>query len=209
VIENIASENIACVPYRYQNIGDILQTLRNLGVSDDNTEGVLRFLRDQGQSDDPDLYLRKPFDPKPQYPEQSRFSDGKTAVYYGAFERETARAEVIYHLPSRLGRHGPAYYREVNCDFRGTAKDLRSHIRRLPFLTADKEQGGYDKCNEVAKEAIGQGLDGLLTKSARRAEGTCVPVFRRDALSNSRPGRYIALSYDPISGTVAIDGDEN
>jgi len=201
MLEDIPSKDVTCSPYRYQNSGDNLGTITDLGLSEENVEGILRFLDDHGQRDDPDSYLNRPFELKLQYERKSRFSDGTFPVYYSALELETAQAEISYQCRV-LGR--TVYYREVNCDFRGTVKDLQDYVQQFPFLIADAQQGGYDQSNEVAKEAINQGLDGLLTRSARRQNGTCLPVFRRSALSNSRPGRHVALSYDPMTDLVTV-----
>jgi len=207
MLEVVPSKDVTCAPYRYQNSGDNLGTITDLGLSEENIEGILRFLDDHGQRDDLDSYLNRPFEIKLQFEHKSRFSDGTFPVYYSALELETAQAEIAYQHQRRvLGRTVPrtVYYREVNCDFRGTVKDLQDYIQQFPFLIVDAQQGGYDQSNEVAKEAINQGLDGLLTRSARRHNGTCLPVFRRSALSNSRPGRHVAFSYDPMTDLVTV-----
>jgi hypothetical protein len=204
MLEDIRSRAVALAPFRYQNLGDDLVTIRELGISPENIDGVLTFLDSQGEKGDPLLYIQKPFSAKPQFVRnQTRFSDGSFPVYYGALELETARAEVEYHMRHSFGGYSPVYFCEVSCDFEGSVKELRDRIHEFPFLIANKEDGGYDRCNEVGREAVAEHLGGLLTASARRREGTCLPVFRVDALSNPRPGRYVAFSYDADTDAIA------
>lgn len=118
---------------------------------------------------------------------QTRFSDGTWAVRYTAIEADTASAEFLH---GRLTRFGITELPDVDvqfgqfvCLFRGDIKDLRPMRSEWLFLTADD---GYGDCNRVARAALDEDLSGLLTPSARNANGTCLPIFRRDAASQVR-----------------------
>ena len=159
---------------------------------------MVGFLRDAGLSDDPIRFLEGPFVPKPQFGPQSRFSDGTFPVYYSALDFETTRAEMRHHSALRVLLGSPeknrlVFYREVRCLFDGRAKDLRPQLGRLPCLIAEQAVGGYDECNIIAGEARASGLDGLLTPSARHQEGTCLPVFERDSLSDPALGNWMVF----------------
>ena len=71
-----------------------------------------------------------------------------------------------------------------------------------PDLTHDSD---YRFCNDLGTEAAASGLDGLLTPSARRANGTNLPVFRRRAVSNPVVQAVVAMTLDPSSGEVVLN----
>ncbi len=70
-----------------------------------------------------------------------------------------------------------------------------------PDLTHDSD---YHFCNDLGAEAEASDLDGLLTPSARRLNGTNLPVFRRRAVSNPVIHGLVAVTLDPSSGEVAV-----
>ena len=70
-----------------------------------------------------------------------------------------------------------------------------------PGLTHDSD---YRFCNNLGIEAATSGLDGLLTPSARRTNGTNLPVFRRRAVSNPVVHALVAMTLGPSSGEVAV-----
>ena len=174
----------------------------------ENVEEMLIFLRDRNKTDSLESLLDKPFEPKPQLaPEPTRFSDGSMRVFYSALEPETAEAEVfVWYMKYALNNAGEertAHYRRFACDFQGGVKDLRPHLAALPCLIQD-EAAGYPDCNRIGIEAVSEGLDGLLTPSARKIKGTCLPVFRRAALSNPQHQDFVAFRFDPSSGKISI-----
>lgn len=70
-----------------------------------------------------------------------------------------------------------------------------------PDLTHDSD---YGFCNGLGAEAVAADLDGLLTPSARRPNGTNLPVFRRRAVSNPVVHTVVAMTLDPSSGEVTL-----
>ena len=62
----------------------------------------------------------------------------------------------------------------------------------------------YGFCNGLGTEAVTADLDGLLTPSARRPNGTNLPVFRRRAVSNPVIHGLVTLTLDPSSGEIAV-----
>jgi hypothetical protein len=118
-----------------------------------------------------------------------RFGDGTFAVCYSALERETCRDEVRHHCQEELAalQSGlmpfPRYYTLVSGDFRGTSLMLRGREDAYPDL-GSPTTAGYPFCRAVARWSKGLGAQALHTTSARRPEGTCVPVFVRECLSN-------------------------
>ena len=174
----------------------------------ENAEEMLVFLRDRKKTDSMESLLDKPFEPKPQLAlKPTRFSDGTIRVFYSALEPETAEAEVfVWYAKYALNNareERTVYYRRFACDFQGDIKDLRPHLETLPCLIQD-EADGYPDCNRIGTEASSEGLDGVLTSSARRLKGTCLPVFRREALSNPENHGLVAFKFDPSSGKTSI-----
>jgi len=70
-----------------------------------------------------------------------------------------------------------------------------------PGLTHDSD---YSFCNDLGAESVASDLDGLLTPSARRPDGTNLPVFKRHAVSNPVVHALVAMTLDPSSGEVAL-----
>lgn len=125
-----------------------------------------------------------------------RFGDGTFAVCYSALERETCREEVGYHQRNELAalQSGQMpfsrYFTLATSDFRGTSLVLRGCEGAHPNLVSPTS-AGYPFCQAVARWAKELGAQALHTTSARRPEGTCVPVFVRDCLTNhARVQRY-------------------
>ena len=120
-------------------------------------------------------------------------------------EPETAEAEVFAYVRYALNNAGDertAYYRRFSCNFQGNVKNLRSHLVAMPYLIQD-ETIGYPHCNRIGAEAGSGRLDGLLTPSARKPDGTCLPIFNREALSNPKNQGFVAFKFDPASGKIS------
>ncbi len=119
----------------------------------------------------------------------SRFSDGTIGVYYSAIEEDTCKKEVAFHLGQETGDLGndlnPRTYRLIKCDYQGLTADLCGKEEEYPSLTSATEEG-YPFCQDLAKRAIAEDIDGFFVPSARNANGTCVPVFKRESLVNIR-----------------------
>lgn len=113
---------------------------------------------------------------------RSRFSNGDFSVLYTAEDLATAEAEIKSFVSRTQSRGSSAsrFYRRVNLHFAGDVKDLRPKTAEWPDLVSDD----YSFCQAIGKEVYELQIDGLRSTSARRADGTCLPVFRREAVSN-------------------------
>lgn len=120
----------------------------------------------------------------------TRFSDGTFGVYYSAIEELTCKREVEFHLNNQISENrsrrfiGKRYYYLIKCKFLGTAANLLGQERNFQALVSLSDSG-YAFCQKLGLEAKKKNIDGFLTRSARNIPGTCVPVFARDALSES------------------------
>ena len=195
--------------YRYANQRNAIASLQRMGFDPDAVGEMLDFLGASTEDVNLEGLLDAPFDPKPQleskFPEETRYSDGSWRVSYNALERETAEKEV-YHLyvKSAVGgpsKRRPAYYSSFSSRFRGIAKDLRPKIKEWPLLTHGSD---YSFCQELGREADSEKIDGLFAPSARREDGTSVPVFNRMALSNPVSLGYAVFSIDVNTGEIKV-----
>jgi hypothetical protein len=127
-------------------------------------------------------------DPPP-YP-IGRFGDGTYPVFYSALEAITSLEEVRYHRREEFAalQSGAVpfarYFTVIKCEFGGVSLILRGREGNYPDLVSPTE-AGYPFCQAVARWAQGLGAQALHTTSARQPEGTCVPVFKRECLSNA------------------------
>ncbi|MEK6657699.1 MAG: RES family NAD+ phosphorylase [Nitrospirota bacterium] len=177
-----------------------------MGLTTEAVAEIIGLLRERQEIESLEALLDKPFNPKLQLEKQrivSRYSDGSIRVFYGALERETAEAEVKHHIrkyltPQHATKPRTVYYLGFACDFVGNSKDLREKYSEWPWLTHDTDSS-ISKCHNIAREAVQEGLDGLLAPSARRNNGTCLPVFKRTAISNPESTEFVAFTFDPTT----------
>lgn len=202
MLEGMPAQQFETETFRYASLPkDARDLLLEMRLDPDGVNEMIDLLHDRGMLFGPEQILDGPFTPKPLLhgkPYQTRFSDGSIRVYYSALDHETAEAEMYYWTIKPLLEGPPrvwtVLFQCAACRFSGQVKDLRPKIAEWPFLTADK---GYDVCNQVAAEAKAAGLDGLLSQSARRQEGTTLPVFKRECLSDARLEGERIFMYDP------------
>ena len=135
---------------------------------------------------------------------RSRFSDGSFRVKYTSLELVTAEAEVRHWLPIRAsGTTAPTkfHYAADSYLFSGATKDLRSFVQDWPELSHPTD---YTFCNQLGKEAIALNLDGLVTPSARRTEGSNLPVFRATSLIFESSGDILVLTFPEPTVAPAV-----
>ncbi|HTJ53923.1 MAG TPA: RES family NAD+ phosphorylase [Nitrosospira sp.] len=230
MIKHIERESFSRTTFRYASQEEDRNILQEMGMDPENVEEILFFLDARDKTSSLKSLLDKPFELKsqlapkplrfsddtirpaivltvPGLPRPTRFSDGTIPVFYSALEPETAEVETFAWYAKYALRNASqertAYYQRIACDFQGDVKDLRPHLQTLPCLIQDEAEG-YPDCNRIGIEAFGEGIYGLLTPSARKLEGTCLPVFRREALSNPQSQALVAFKFDPSSGKTSI-----
>lgn len=192
--------------FRLANGQSAVDPLRQQGLDAEDIVGMTNLLQTFGIRESLDVLCNAPFRPKRHLRKRgraTRFSDGSFPVFYCSLEAATAEAEIRHWLPRIIGQpdtHRTMWYYRFACDFNGTVKDLRHKRADWPTLTHDD----YGFCNQLGKEAVAEGLDGLLAPSARRAGGTNLPVFRRGAIDNPGDLSTVAATYNPATCTVTL-----
>ena len=136
----------------------------------------------------------------------TRYSDGSHPVFYSALDPATAEAEVAHWFKKEFGGRPQgrrsAYYQRFTCLFAGQEKDLRDKQSEWPELVHDSD---YTFCNRIGAEAVRLELDGLVVPSARRENGSNLPVFKRSAISDPEAQDLVKITLDPQTGEIAIE----
>ncbi len=207
MLDTLASEDLNLDLFRLAASRKTLDFLEEQGIIDEGGMEMLSFLRERGLLEAPDDLCYAPFRKKPwldrERNSRTRFSDGSHAVFYSALEVKTAEAELCHWVPKVFGnptKPRTRYYACFSCEFRGVVKDLRPLHSGYPDLTAED----YSFCNTLGAEAIELGLNALLCPSARKSDGTCVPVFSENSISNATVLRDVAVTYYPATNMVKL-----
>ena len=201
MIEHVARADFTVRAFHLSAESDDVRLMRGMRIVD--VDAMLAFVRRSHLHDDPNSYIRRPFERKPLDQRASRYSDGTWGVYYAAPEVETTKAEIGHHARGWVRDLGyPVFYRKVEAEFAGNVKDLRDQVAALPCLMAEPPDG-YTQCNLIAAEAKAEGLGALRVPAVRRPGSECLPVFVQDSLRNATLGQWFRFEVD-AAGAVQI-----
>lgn len=143
---------------------------------------------------------------------QSRFSDGRFGVWYGANTLLTGVHETVYHWHYHLiegVRQKPAvvHYGErkvfkVRC--RAALLDLRPQVNVYPKLL-DKDD--YRFCQRLGAALFKDGYPGLINRSARTPypSGVIAAIFNPKVLENVRDLCYLSYVFHPGAHRVQVE----
>ena len=123
---------------------------------------------------------------------ESRFCNGSWAVIYTAEGQETSVREKTYHSAKFYQEESKS--RAIVFDLAIAYLNIKS--QHITDLTKNKsldqkilqspDQKSYSYCQEVAKESIDQGAEGLRSKSARDEKGVCLPIFTKAIIEKDK-----------------------
>ena len=130
-------------------------------------------------------------------PQGSRFSDGTWGVFYAANDLDTAIAETKHHR-ERFMRATEQPRTELDMrvylvDLAGDLHDLRGRKETYPLVYHDDS---YAVGQNLARRLRGDGSNGVVYDSVRRAGGECAAVFIPRLLSNCRQERHLCYVWD-------------
>jgi len=209
MIERILSIRFECYVYRLAPAKRYSEFIQEQGLDAKSARQVSEFLRSYEAMDALKDVCDAPFRQRSKLrpsPRKSRFSDGSFPVFYSSLEPQTTDAEVKHWIPRIVGspKHPRTmYYSRIRCNFDGLeVKDLRGKQRDWPKLTHGSD---YRFCNKLGAEAIKLGVDAFLAPSARREDGTNVPIFTRNSISNPQLIEYVSVTYDPHKDCTTIE----
>ena len=207
MLESIPTERNQHKLFRLTTQRSILDFLEEQGLEGESVQEMQDLLHARGIVDSPDELCEAPFRVKTRLNKNgrhvTRFSDGSFPVFYSALEMETAEAEICHWFRKIVGNPNTprtGYYLCFSCDFDGSVKDLRSKYKEWVELTYED----YKFCNILGAEAVQLLLDALLSPSARRVGGTCVPVFTKTSISNPQVVTHVAVTYDPSTDNAQL-----
>ena len=141
----------------------------------------------------------------------SRFADGTYGVYYAGDRLETALAEHTHHM----GRFYAASGMEA-----GWHSEVRQLVGSLDAALLDLRGGDfaalldpddYGQSQAFAREMLGDGADGIVYPSVRRAAGQCIAAFYPDVVGVPAQGDHFRYYWDGSRITYArkITGDRS
>jgi hypothetical protein len=129
------------------------------------------------------------------HPLGNRFNAPDRGAWSGAFELETAQAEVAWHKWRELLEvnwlEEEAIYDDYLADFSAEFHDIRDGDFHMCL---DLES--YVASQGLAQQLLEAGSLGLLYPSARKPEGTCLACFRPALVTNVRKGAAYGFRWD-------------
>jgi hypothetical protein len=133
------------------------------------------------------------------YSGPSRFTDGSFGVYYAGFEPETAIAESRFHTERFLAQAQlPAtvvFKRMLHANVSGSHDDVREIPSTDPIYAPDP--AAYADSQRYGLGVYARDReDGIVYRSVRRSEGTCIAVFRPRLIANCAAAEMLMYAYD-------------
>jgi hypothetical protein len=142
-------------------------------------------------------------------PGGGRFSGPDRGAWYASLTRETAHAEVIYHRTAELAEIGvfETYVQErvYLADFSGRFHDIRAESAAFrPFYSPTD----YTKPQQLARELLDIGSNGVIYRSVRHDGGYCVACFRPKLIANVRQGDHFEYRWTggPVPAVRKLTG---
>ena len=132
-------------------------------------------------------------------PAGSRFSDGSFGVYYAGESMDTAIAESRYHRERFMAFSAEpamrlemrAYYAKVRAELH----DLRGQVQAHPEWF-DPDPAQYAASQALGLRLRGQGSNGVIYPSVRRAGGECIGAFRPRVMAPVTQGPHFLFVWD-------------
>jgi RES domain-containing protein len=135
--------------------------------------------------------------------EPNRFNDAGFGAWYAALAPQTALTEVVFHMERELARVGDwrasVEWAEMWAGFAGDFVDLRGVMPRPDCLDPDPKRG-YPHGNALARQARGEGLNGIVYPSVRAPGGTCLVALWPHAVQSVRQGAVWRATWSGAPG---------
>ncbi len=175
----------------------------------DGTSGINH---DVDAKERPFQYSLPEFKPEQWY--RGRFGDGELyGVWYGALEKETSIEEALFWQYRNFYKPMLQIVATFTVDRRMLEASVSSKramdLRELKASYSDLQHDtDYKFCHELGAHAIASSIDLYLTPSARKAGGTCVPIFNSKAITSTKTLYYLHFKFTD-KGRVTITSDED
>jgi hypothetical protein len=126
-----------------------------------------------------------------------RFSGSERGAWYAARRLETALAESIHRRTLELSEVGQfdtrVQMRLYQADFNATFHDLRGHPRRYAAYYAPDS---YAASQQLARELLDGGSNGVVYDSVRHAGGECLACFRPPLVKKVRVAAHYEFRWE-------------
>jgi hypothetical protein len=130
-------------------------------------------------------------------PDGARFSTAEHGAWYASRTLQTALAESIHHRSRELAEVGSfdtrMQLRLYHADFSGTFHDLRDRGSRF---RAVYQADSYAASQQLARELLEQGSNGVVYDSVRHEGGECIGCFRPALVRNVRVAAHYEFVWE-------------
>ncbi|MPY87112.1 MAG: RES domain-containing protein [Luteitalea sp.] len=130
-------------------------------------------------------------------PNGGRFNDGARGAWYAAFSIETAHAEAIHRRTQELLESGVletrVEMREYRADFDARFHDIRARNNAYEHLY---DPASHTASQELARELLTDGSNGIVYRSVRDDGSTCLACFRPRLVLNVRQGAHFEYVWE-------------
>lgn len=120
-----------------------------------------------------------------------RFNSPDRGAWYAARKLSTAHAEIIYHRTLELAEVGVfetrVQMRLYLADFNANFHDVRA---------GDQDADSYAASQNLARELLAAGSNGVVWRSVRDAGGECIACFRPKLVANVRPDAHFEYRWE-------------
>lgn len=135
-----------------------------------------------------------------------RFNGADRGAWYGAFEMQTAQAEVAFHRAAELREivgwkaDEVSPYIDYLADFRHEFHDIREDQSFVECLSPND----YRASQTLGFNLLTGGSAGIVYPSVRRKGGTCVACFRPPLVLNVREGSMLRFTFKDAEMTGVV-----
>jgi hypothetical protein len=143
------------------------------------------------------------------HPLGSRFNGPDRGAWYGAFELETAQAEVAFHKTVQLAEIGRFVDESTYDDYLSDVSAELHDIRGDDDFAECLDPESYVASQALAERLLDADALGLVYPSVRRSGGTCLACFRPTLVMNIRKAETWRFSWtgDPTPH-ITLDAGE-
>jgi hypothetical protein len=137
------------------------------------------------------------------HPGGGRFNGEERGAWYAAHTLETALAESIYHRSQELQEVGGfetrVQMRVYLADFSARFHDVRAPApggRRRAFWNALYDSTNYRTSQQLGRQLLESGSNGIIYRSVRHTSGECLACFRPRLIRNVRAGGHYEYRWE-------------
>jgi len=142
-------------------------------------------------------------------PGGGRFNTAERGAWYAADSLAAAHAEVVYHRTAELAEVGVfdarVQMRLYRAEFDAVFHDVRA---RVPANSAYHDPVSYSASQQLGRQLLAEGSNGVIYRSVRYEGGECLACFRPALVANVRSGAHFEYRWEGgrTPGVVRVGG---